>query len=101
MFCWNEAMPTVIRALKARSDVHAIVAMVHWGGAVRHDQGGDRYTAAINEGERLRIVSCCPLVSETHVRRCRLQLQHQVNTNVSLSTAHVVRRAPFSCIRWP
>jgi hypothetical protein len=51
MFCWNEAMPTVIRALKARSDVHAIVAMVHWGGAVRYDQGGDRYTAAINEGE--------------------------------------------------
>jgi len=69
MFCWNEVMLATVRELKARSDVHAIVAMVHWGGAVR-DQGGDRYTAAITEGEcqtetRLRIglLPVCPLVS--------------------------------------
>lgn len=81
MFCWNEAILGVVRDLKARSDVHAIVAMVHWGGAVRYDQGGDRYSAAITMGEReiAHYFPRCPLASETHVRRRTLQNQHQIH----------------------
>jgi hypothetical protein len=43
LFCWSDVIVNVIRELKLRRDVHAIVAMIHWGGTVRYDQGGDRY----------------------------------------------------------